>query len=38
MTRSEDEAPVRDGAEPHGLLSRRHLLGLTIPDAHRLSD
>lgn len=30
--------PVRDEAELHGLLSRLHLLGLTILDVHRLPD
>jgi hypothetical protein len=30
--------PVRDDAELHGLLSRLHLLGLTILDVHRLPD
>ena len=29
---------VRDDAELHGLLSRLHLLGLTILDVHRLPD
>jgi hypothetical protein len=30
--------PVRDDAELHGLLSRLHLLGLTVLDVHRLPD
>jgi hypothetical protein len=29
---------VRDDAELHGLLSRLHLLGLTVLDVHRLPD
>jgi hypothetical protein len=29
---------VRDDGELHGLLSRLHLLGLTILDVHRLPD
>jgi hypothetical protein len=40
-----DDAPgtvlygsVRDDAEFHGILSRLHLLGVTILDVHRLPD
>jgi hypothetical protein len=29
---------VRDDAELHGIISRLHLLGLTILDVHRLPD
>ncbi len=30
--------PLRDDAELHGVLTRLHLLGLTILDVHRLPD